>query len=464
MKKSKYALFLSLTCFGLYAQNIHRTACQGNLVRLDSMLSTTSIDIQDYRGRSLLHWAVACKQDSVLHFLVQKGIALNNEDHQNKTPMHMAVRFGNEMYFDLLRGLQPTNDWTETYGPSFLETAVLKRDSAMLKKLISSGIDVNGKNERGSSALEISQRIKATEISKFLLANGADKNAVRTIAMRGAYMGQPEPQRIPKMFAPNFISTEEYEFGSVFNSDATEFFYGVDVNGKSEIRYSKLTNGNWSQPITILSHSSYGYNDPFLSPDDNRMYFISNRAIDGEGEPKEDIDIWFVERTSDGWSEPVNAGSNINSSGEEYYISFTNTGTMYFSSNTNASGEAGNSDQDIYYSKFVDGEFQKAVRLGDAINTPDYEADVFVDPEEKYLIFCAMRPDALGRGDLYISFKNANGTWSKSKNMGHVINTKNHELCPYVTSDGQFLFYTSNEDIYWVSTETLDDLKPKDTK
>lgn len=427
------------------------------------MLTTTTIDTQDYRGRSLLHWAVACKKDSVFNFLVQKGIAINIEDNQKKTPMHMAVRFGNAHYFDLIRELQPNANWIAAYGGSFLELAVLNTDSTMLKKILTSGIDIHSKNARGSTALEISQRIDAPAISQFLLAHGADKNRVRSIEANGDYMGQPEPGRTPKIFAPNFISTEEYEFGSVFNSDATEFFYGVDANGKNEIRYSKLEDGSWSHPKSILSHSSYGYNDPFLSPDDSRMYFISNRALDGLGKAKEDIDIWYVERTDMGWSEPINAGPHINSSGEEYYISFTNAGTMYFSSNKNASEENGSSDQDIYHSEYVDGSFQKAVRMGDAINTTDYEADVFVDPAEQYLIFCAMRSDGFGRGDLYISFKNGDGTWSKSKNMGDVINTKNHELCPFVTADGKYLFYTSNEDIYWVDAAVIHDLKKQKT-
>lgn len=57
--------------------------------------------------------------------------------------------------------------------------------------------------------------------------------------LKGKYMGQTKAGLAPKMFAPNFISTEESEFGSVLNREATGFYYGMNVNGKSEIRYSK---------------------------------------------------------------------------------------------------------------------------------------------------------------------------------------------------------------------------------
>ncbi|AXT20778.1 hypothetical protein D7030_11590 [Flavobacteriaceae bacterium AU392] len=272
------------------------------------------------------------------------------------------------------------------------------------------------------------------------------------------YLGQKPPTISSERFAPGLISKKGvYEFGSVFNKDATEFFYGVNVNGKEEIRFSELVGSSWSTPKTILKHERYGYNDPFLSPDENRLYFISQRTLDGRSN-KQDYDIWYAERVEDGWSEPINVGSNINTKGNEYYISFTNDGTMYFSSNKNRSSF------DIYTSKFVDGEFQKPIALSDSINTSNYEADVFIDPNESYIIFCANRPEGLGRGDLYISFKNTDGTWTKSINMGEKINTKGHELCPFVSKDGKYLFYTSNQDIYWVSAEIINVIKKKENR
>lgn len=100
-----------------------------------------------------------------------------------------------------------------------------------------------------------------------------------------------------------------------------------------------------------------------------------------------------------------------------------------------------------------------AIPLDNSVNTPDYEADVFVDPEETYLIFCATRPGGMGQGDLYISYKNVDGTWGKSVNMGEGVNTKNHELCPFVTNDKKYLFFTGNQDIYWIDAEIIKELR-----
>jgi len=272
------------------------------------------------------------------------------------------------------------------------------------------------------------------------------------------YLQQSPPGTTPEVFAPDLISLpDQYEFGSVFNAEGTEFYYAVSDNGRDYIRYCRLDGDTWSDPQTILPQERHGYNDPFLSPDEQRLFFISRRTADGLGDPK-DYDIWYVQKDGDAWSDPINAGPNINSSANEYYISFTQDGTMYFSSNRVVPQDK-NGDFDIYYAQEVDGEFQEADRLGQAINTDAYEGDVFIDPQEEYIIFAAERPEGMGRGDLYISFKQADGSWTVSRNMGNRINTPGHELCPFVTIDGQYFFYTGNQDIYWVHTKVFEDMR-----
>jgi WD40-like Beta Propeller Repeat len=274
---------------------------------------------------------------------------------------------------------------------------------------------------------------------------------VKKLNLKGEYLGQEKPDLTPKIFAPKIVSkSNEYEFGSVFSNDADEFYYAMNnKNGKAEIRYMVQINNNWTESKKINFNNNYSFNDPFLSIDENRMYFISDMPLDGKGQ-KKDYDIWYSVRNRESWSEPINAGNAINSEKNEYYISFTQNGTMYFSSNIES--EKGiESNYDIYYTEFKNNEFQKPVRMCDNINSLGYEADVFIAPDESYIIFCSKRNDGYGQGDLYISF-NKDGKWTKAKNMGDKINTYCHELCPFVTNDGKYFFYTSNKDIYWVDT------------
>ena len=114
----------------------------------------------------------------------------------------------------------------------------------------------------------------------FVLSHIASSQKVRS-----DYLGQKPPGNEPEIFAPGYISMpEQYEFGSVFSQSGDAFYYGVDVGGRSEIRFSRLVDGTWSRPEVLLSHDVYGYNDPMLSPSEDRLYFISDMPLEIEGD------------------------------------------------------------------------------------------------------------------------------------------------------------------------------------
>ena len=118
----------------------------------------------------------------------------------------------------------------------------------------------------------------------------------------------------------------------------------------------------------------------------------------------------------------------------------TNSGTIYF--NSQRDGEGTNN---IYKSEFIDGQFTPAQKLGEEINSEYREFDPFVAPDESFIIFASTRPDGFGSGDLYISFKNDDGTWTQARNIGEPINTPGPEFCPMLSYDTKYLFFTSGK-------------------
>lgn len=110
------------------------------------------------------------------------------------------------------------------------------------------------------------------------------------------YIDENKPGLTPQVFAPQFISLEsEAEFGSVFNNAGTQFFYAVDKNKKAEIRYTELKDDKWTAPTILFKHKKFSYNDPFLSPDESELYFISNQPTDAT-DTKKDYNIWFSKK------------------------------------------------------------------------------------------------------------------------------------------------------------------------
>jgi Tol biopolymer transport system component len=244
-----------------------------------------------------------------------------------------------------------------------------------------------------------------------------------------------------ELFATGTISTPENELNAAFAPDGRTVYFtrtaGAGGRFGTILVSHAQRDGRWGRPTVASFSGRYSDYDPFVSPDGARLFFISNRPESGTA-PKSDYDIWFVERTANGWSAPRNAGPAINSANSELYPAIAADGTLYFSS-------CGRPDSpgrcDLYRSQLRDGQYQSPENLGGAINTAASETDAYVAPDQSYVIFAAYgRADAVGDGDLYVSFQRE-GTWSAPRLLS--VNTKAREYCPIVSPDGKWFYYTS---------------------
>lgn len=99
--------------------------------------------------------------------------------------------------------------------------------------------------------------------------------------------------------------------------------------------------------------------------------------------------------------------------------------------------------EDFYLSEFVDGEWQQAVPISD-INTSENEGAQSLSANGKILFFTACnRPGGMGSCDIYYSLY-FNGRWSKPFNAGKPLNTEGWEAQPSISSDGRYLYFSSN--------------------
>jgi ankyrin repeat protein len=57
-----------------------------------------------------------------------------------------------------------------------------------------------------------------------------------------------------------------------------------------------------------------------------------------------------------------------------------------------------------------------------------------------------------------VSFREDDGSWGKAVPLGEILGERTATI-PSVSPDGQYLFYTSHDDVHWVSTEILGKLR-----
>lgn len=268
-------------------------------------------------------------------------------------------------------------------------------------------------------------------------------------------------QKTPTTFLPGVISTEKIEYYSAFDPvDQSLYFvrrnavWG-DFNDKTPgfIYFIREKEGEW-QTAEIASFSGqYSDGAPFISEDGKHFFFTSNRpheTKEGNG-----ADIWLMEKVNGFWSTPRPLMGNVNSQGVEYSPVLTRSGRLYFAS----TGLGGLGQGDIFSCDFDANGCNNIQNLGEAVNSPTGEWNVFVDPEETYMIF-----EASGRiygrdyGDLYISFRKE-GVWQKAQYLQE-MNSEGSDLAVRLSLDGKWFYYAQSEggrvDIKRISSSVIE--------
>ena len=299
-------------------------------------------------------------------------------------------------------------------------------------------------------------------------------------SLSGSYLGQKLPDTTPEIFAPGIISTELDERDLTISPDGNEIYFSVPSrqwnSWVSNIVCVKQVKGVWLKPeVVTFSGQFLGDIEPFIQADGKRLYFVSERPLVEGKENKYSHNIWYVNKTENGWSEPIPVGDPINGHGSVYYPSITKSGTMYFSRVHEDKSEL------VYRSKFVNGSFTEPELQELNVNNA---SNAYISPDEDFLIVpTVIENNTYGNDDYYVSFRDENDTWSELINLGDKINTPGWDFCPSLSPDGKYFFfqrdawtedldgktlnyddlvdiYNGRGDIYWVDASVITDLNP----
>lgn len=275
------------------------------------------------------------------------------------------------------------------------------------------------------------------------------------------YFGQPYPDSIPLVFAPDIVSMKgRLEHGISFTPDTREVAFGIlnkdDFSG--EIFYSKKINEKWIEPMVFEPLKNECAYLPYFSPNGKSLLYTQSK-------PDTDnvyTDIWMIEKINDEWVSPKMLKAPLSSTSREANACMTYDGTIYFSSNRNCDGKENCHTADLFYSKLVDNEYQSVNVISEFISSNDEES-VFISPKEEYIIFCRYTDDETGV-DLYISYRDSDNNWMEPQIIDSTINSKDWDRRPFVSIDNKFLFFTrlqigekglTESDIFWVNTSKL---------
>jgi hypothetical protein len=279
------------------------------------------------------------------------------------------------------------------------------------------------------------------------------------------YFGQPTPGMMPQPFAPGLVNTDAIELNGVFTPDGRQFLFTRIVDSVDTMFSSVVENGSWTDPAPLLLFPDRVRAvavDMSVSPDGQTLYFVGQHPHE-YAPANPGLDLWMSRQVDGAWSTAQVLPPPITTPADELYPVVVADGSLYFSS----SRAGGLGPSDTYRAqRRSDGTFAEPVNLGPPINNEAGTGDTFVAPDESYMIFSSRRTPSLGNGDLFVSFRLADGSWGEPTSLGDAINTGEHEFCPMVTPDGKYLMFSrlfggtwakaTGGDVFWVDARILD--------
>ncbi len=269
---------------------------------------------------------------------------------------------------------------------------------------------------------------------------------------QGAWLGETPPaEGEVALFARGFVSGGFATRDLVMSPAGDEIVFGAYLGryAVSTMLSTRLVDGAWTEPevLPFAADPRHMTIEPAFSPDGKRLYFLSNRPRPGKDEDDRNQDIWFAERGPEGWGEAQHLGAPVNSEDPEFFPSLTEGGTLYFT--RNAGGRRQPSA--IYRARPEAGGFAEPERLPDTVNVPQGVFNAFIAPDESYILLSvAGRPDSLGGGDYYVSFRSDDDRWSVLQPLPAPVNSDGpQEWSPWVSADEEYLFFMSDRHDPW---------------
>lgn len=249
---------------------------------------------------------------------------------------------------------------------------------------------------------------------------------------------QDAPLDIYKFCFEEPINTTGNEYNAVISANERVLVWMVSQKFYEAIMMSVKQDGKWTNPINITPQvGSDGEMIPTgLSADGTELLLVKRGEFDS--------DIYYSSYDGTFWSMAEPIRGNVNSNFTEDHASFHPDGnSIYFSSDRR--GTIGGLD--IWISKQRDdGTWSEPVNAGPEINTDHDETSAYVSPDGKKLIFASMGHFNMGDYDIFYCDIHEDGSFGPAFNIGYPVNTTNENTWFIPVKDGNSGIYTMHDE------------------
>lgn len=217
------------------------------------------------------------------------------------------------------------------------------------------------------------------------------KPSLTAATLLAVFAGAAAPHLAPALervesWTPKGVSSELFESHPAFDPQTGDLYFVRSSKSFSgwRILTAHCEANGWSVSHDAPFAGKGVEADPYFTTDGRTVYFISTRATGST--LSRDLDIWTVERKSDGsWAEPVKLPAPVNSAQAEWFPRPGPDGWLYFGSER----PGGLGKNDIWRAKPGRAGTWTVENLGPAINTAANEYEPLPSPDGRTLILNA---------------------------------------------------------------------------
>lgn len=281
--------------------------------------------------------------------------------------------------------------------------------------------------------------------------------------LTGPYLGQNPPGTTPEIFAQGIVSTEHRVYANVtFSPDFNETCWTLNTADTAfnhgGLIISKFKNNVWTMPKEInFLDMVYSHRSPFYGYNGKRLFFQAYLKSNRDWDQFEEF--YFVEKTVNGWSNPVLLDTIFNKYATHWQFSLDKDNNLYFGGDLRGKENTGG----IYFSKYNNGKYLEPILIFKNAELKDFVFGPTISPSGDYILFARVHPRGSNNPrifSIYISFLNAENNWTEPKELGEILNMDGNQ--PRISPDGKYIFFVGNDGMsYWVSTKIIEELRPK---
>jgi hypothetical protein len=295
------------------------------------------------------------------------------------------------------------------WGDGVRAGATLRRTSYEPDARSFSALPVSATPVRNPQRREAAARRKSRGVVRF------DFAIALALVISGPLAAAPLERGTPELSPTEqaWISAGHWGAGAnvspAFAPDGRTVYFAHADNETRTIMVSRLDNGAWSAPQVAPFSGHWRDIEPSMAPDGSYLVFVSNRPSDADGKVLDGWwggevhagkggNLWRVERSANGWGNPVHLPAIVNSNPSIYAPAVAANGNLYFNQPDPNTGKTR-----LYRARRVAGNYTtpEPLPFSDGI-VSDYDAAIA--PDESFIVFSSNRsPTPKGASGIFVA-------------------------------------------------------------